>query len=170
MADEAPAENAPAAEGAGTNEIYTDENGNQTYESLATLVRGSTWIDVPGSKRYMTGRPGSWGGFKGLPHGPDPKEGPPPSVQTILDRLGIPREETMCFEALEKAKPWQIYSSWRREEEKCMPFPAHAAWSGFKVELPSLESWGPEGPPSHYKSFYPSTSYRGTVTGNNGSY
>ena len=170
MADEAPAENAPAAEGAGTNDIYTDTNGNQTYELLATWTSANTCIDVPGSKRYMTGRPGFWGGFNGLPHGPDPKEGPPPSRQTILDRLGLSLEETTCFEGLEKAKPWQIYSIWLKEQEKCMPYPAPAAWANWKMELPSLESWGPEGPPSHYKSFYPSTSYRGTVTGNNGSY
>ena len=37
MADEAPAENAPAAEGAGTNDVYTTPNGYhyQYYETLA---------------------------------------------------------------------------------------------------------------------------------------
>ena len=39
MADEAPAENAPAAEGAGMNDyrydVYTTPNGYQKYETLA---------------------------------------------------------------------------------------------------------------------------------------
>ena len=161
MADEAPAVNASAAEDAGTNEIYTCENGYQHYESLSTLHRGSTWIEIPGTKRYMTGKPGSFGGYNGVPHGPHLYEETPLSVQSILEWMEIPREETTRFEGREKVKPFPKYSMWLLEEEKVMPFLPHSAWSGGKEELPSLESWGPDGPPSHYASFYPAP-HRGT--------
>ena len=169
MADEAPAVDAPAAEGAGIKDVFTSPNGYQFYEiwTMSTGPGKTVGISVKGSKRYMTGGPGAWGGFNGLPHGPDPREGPPPSVETVLKQLSIPREELMLFESREKEEPWQIYSTALREEDKCMPFPINAEWSGFKTELPSLESLGPKGPPDHYKSFYPSTSHRGTVTNPN---
>ena len=161
MVDEAPTMNASAAEDAGTNEIYTCENGYQHYELLSTLHRGSTWIEIPGTKRYMTGRPGAWGGYNGVPHRPHLYEEAPLSIQTILERMEIPCKETWCFEGREKEKPFPKYSMWLLEKEKAMPFLKHSEWSGGKEELPSLESWGPEAPPSHYERFYHSTSRRG---------
>ena len=163
MADEAPAENAPAAEGAGTNEIYINEDGYHLYEVLTTLEKAwdTTWSSIPGTKRYMTGTPGSWGGYNGVLHGPHLYEETPLSVQTILEWMEIPREETMRFEGREKVKPFPKYSMWLLEEEKVMPFLPHSAWSGGKEELPSMELWGPDGPPSHYASFYPAP-HRGT--------
>ena len=144
------------------NDVYTTPNGYQKYETLAMKSKHGGVVGITGTRRYMTGVPGAWGGYNGLPHGPDPKEGPPPSRETVLKRLGLSREECMCFEGLDKDDPHQIYSDWIDEKDKCMPFPVGAKWSGFKKELPSLESWGPKGPPDHYKSFYPSTSNRGT--------
>ena len=163
MVDKAPAENAPAAEGARTNNVYTTPIGYQYCETLAITHKKGGRVKILGTRRYMTGVPWAWGGYNGLPHSPDPKKGPPPSRETFLRRLGLSQEETMYFKGPWKVEPFQIYSDWCLEEEKCMPFPAGAAWSGFKEELPSLESWGPEGPPDHYKSFYPSTSHHGTV-------
>ena len=127
MVDGAPAENAPAAEGARTNNVYTGPNGYQYYQTLAAASKNGGIVGILGTKRYMTGVPGAWGDYNCLPHGPDPKEGPPPSRETILQRLGLSREETMCFEGEWKDKPFQIYSDWCPEEERCMPFPAGAA-------------------------------------------
>ena len=129
MADEAPAVNASAAEDAGTNKIYTCKEGYQYYQTLSTLDKGSTWINVPGTKRYLTGKPGSWGGYKGVAHGPHGEEGPL-SDRTILAIKGIAREETRCFTSKEKVMPLPKYSLWLEE-----------------VELPSLEAWGPDAPP-----------------------
>ena len=127
MADEAPAENAHAAEGAGTNDVYTTSNGYQYYETLAMAHKKGGRVEILGTRQFMTEMPGTWGGYNGLSHGPDPKEGPPPSRETILERLGVSREDTMCFQWTSKDKPFQIYSDWCPEEEKCMPFPAGAA-------------------------------------------
>ena len=168
MADEAPAEKAPTAEGAGTNnyryDVYTTPHGYQNCECLAKKPQGDDRCtqSIPGTMRYLTGVPGAFGGYNGIAHGPHPKEGLPPSRETVLKRLGISLKDTMCSRWEVKQEPFQIYSDWCPEKERCMPFPAGAAWSEFKKELPSLESWGPDGPPDLYKSFYPSTSNRGT--------
>ena len=170
MADEAPAAPAPAAEGAGIYEVYTSPNGYQNYQiwTESTSPDNSTGISIKGTKQYLiVDSTGAWGGYNGLPHGPNPRTGAPYSVEMVLRLHGRPREELMCFQSVEKVEPWQIYSSALREEDKRMPFPLHAAWSGFLTELPSLESWGSNGPPDHFKSFYVSTSYRGTATTDN---
>ena len=138
MADKAPAVNASTAEDAGTNKIYTCENGYQHYESLSTLHRSSTWIEIPGTKRYMTGKPGSFGGYNGVPHGPHLYEETPLSVQSILEWMEIPREETMSFEGREKEKPFPKYSMWLLEKEKVMPFLKHSAWSGGEGRTPKF--------------------------------
>ena len=121
MADEAPTENAPVAEGDGTNDVYTNPNGYQYYQTLATTSKNGGIVEILGTKRYMTGVPGAWGGYNDLPRGTDPKEGLPPSRETILRRLGFSREETMCFKGLWKNKPLQIYSDWCLEEKSACP-------------------------------------------------
>ena len=115
----------------------------QYYETLVMAHKKGGRVETLGTRRYMTGVPGAWGGYNDLTHGPHIKEGPPPSRETILRRLGLSREGTKCFKGLWKNEPFQFYSDWCLEEENRMPFRAGAVWSGFKEELPSLESWGP---------------------------
>ena len=111
MADEAHAVPAPAAEGAGIYEVYTSPNGYQNYQ-VWTEPEGSTAISIKGTKRYLiVDSTGAWGGYNGLPHGPNPRTGAPYSVETVLRLHGRPREELMCFQSVEKVEPWQIYSS-----------------------------------------------------------
>ena len=114
MADEAPAENAPAAEGAEMNDyhydVYTTPEGYQKCQCLVKAHAQGGTREIHGTLRYMAGVPGTLGGYNGLPHGPHPKEGPPPSRETVLKRLGVSREETMCFQWTSKDKSFQIYS------------------------------------------------------------
>jgi len=49
MADEAPAENAPAAEGAGMNDVYTTPNGYQKYETLAMKSKHGGVVGITGT-------------------------------------------------------------------------------------------------------------------------
>ena len=50
MADEAPAENAPAAEGAGTNDVYTTPNGYQYYYTLTMTHKKGGRVEILGTK------------------------------------------------------------------------------------------------------------------------
>ena len=166
MANEAPVVNASAAEDAATKnvyttcnalryDVYTDDEGYQFHESLSTQISPNVWIDVPETTRYMTGGPGAWGGYNGVPHRPHRYEEEPFSIRTILLLANIKLEDTRCFQGRERCTPLPAFVDGLREDEKVMPFPKHAKWTGGKEKLPSLKSWGPEGPPPHYVSFYP---------------
>ena len=120
MADEAPAAPAPAAEGAGIYEVYTSPNGYQNYQiwTESTSPDNSTGISIKGTKQYLiVDSTGAWGGYNGLAHGPHPKEGPPPSRETILRRLGLSREETKCFKGIWKTSPFRStqIGVWKRK-------------------------------------------------------
>ena len=121
MADEAPAENAPAAEGAGTNDVYTTPNGYQYYETLAMAHKKGGRVEILGTRRYMTGVPGAWAATTACLMVRTPKKDHLPLARRSCNGSDFPEKKPCVLKGSGKTSPFRSTQIGVRKRKSACP-------------------------------------------------